>query len=426
MINSNYLGGDDKMRKTIVLTLSLVLMAGASQAQAGKPKPVVSDIFPVQATAAPMTSSAPSTTTPIVSSGRTITGRPADLDPRISWLDDLGMPQSGGPEPLVKVREINIAKFGSITSLAEIGGYLAMMESQWILNLMASDGTVKWSKMLPGPGRWGVLADDAHIYAVPIVAAKRENSEIHVYNLQGIEVGTLTWPLLTIDDSVADMKIHEGVIIGDLSDGRRIHARIDPKSTVDPDDILTVGDVGVNSEINADEYKKNYKAGYAVLGARLEDESYDPEKARKLNDKHRNRAGKLRGHRIQIGGLPMFDPNAEYKMGDYWKPRVTGGEILSIGVDGSLWTRFGITNPNHLSRQEMDDLGAQKSKSMDAYRKMGKAGVVLFYPDGRLRSWYLYSGDEVGGYPAGDAIYIERGYMTGNERLVRLEPMKAK
>jgi len=414
------------MRKTIVMAFTLVLMAGATHAQAGKPKPVVPDIFPIQATATPMTSSAPSTTTPIVSSGRTITGRPADLDPRIPWLDDLGMPQSGGPEPLVKTGEIKLSGKTTLTSLVEVDGHLLLMEDEWILSLRDKMGGVKWSKMLPGPGRWGAVADDMRVYAVPLAVAKSENSVIHAYDYSGNEIGQYSWTLVPRYDLVKDIRLEKDTIVGDLNHGTRIHARIDPKSTIDPDDIVTVGDVGVNSEINADEYKKNYKAGYAVLGARLEDESYDPEKARKLNEKHRKRAGKLSGHRIQIGGLPMFDPNAEYKMGDSWKPRVSGGEILNIGADGSIWTRFGITNPHRLSREDMDDLEARKTKSMDAYHKMGKAGLVLFYPDGRLRGWYLMADDEVGGYPAGDAIYIEKGYMTGNERLVRLEPMKTK
>jgi len=58
---------------------------------------------------------------------RTMTGRPADLDPRIPWLDDLGMPQSGGPEPLVKAGGVRLPMIGGLQALAELGNCLAVV-----------------------------------------------------------------------------------------------------------------------------------------------------------------------------------------------------------------------------------------------------------------------------------------------------------
>jgi len=433
MIHSKELGGDGQMGKTIAIAFSLALAAGASLAQASKPKAATRADSSVQATTTPVTTSAPSTATQNLSSSRTTTRRPADLDPRIPWLDDLGMPQSGGPEPLVLVKEVRTPPKRHLVSLTGVGDALFMIVAHGIktVNLIRTnlDGDVIWTVTLTGMVEWRVLVEGDMAIAVPIRVDPSVNREVAVvvYDKSGNRVREVPWAVPRNGwDGVVQVAIQGGVVVGELNKGERIQARMDPKSSIDPDDIVTVGDVGINTEVNADEYKKQFRSGYAVMGARLEDESYDPERARKMNEKRRKWAGKLRGHRIQIGGLPMFNPDAEYKMGDSWKPRVTGGEILSIGFDGSIWTRFGITNPHRLSRREMDNLEAQKSKSMDAYYKMGKAGIVLFYPDGRLRGWYLFSDDEVGGYPVGDAIYIERGYMTENERLVRLEPMKAK
>jgi len=410
------------MKKIIAFVFTLSLTADMSMAQASKPKATTSVQSRVQVTATPMTASTQSSATTTVSSGRTTTGRPADLDPRIPWLDDLGMPQSGGPEPLVKTGEFVMPAKGAVLDLFEYKGDLVMQINgiDRVVLRSASDGKLKWSHVLKEGVGWGIVTDGEMIYCVPasIPEETKVRESILAYDGDGKLIRRIEWPIPSVYEDVGNITFAKGLIIAETSRGRRIHARIDPKSTTDPDDIVTVGDVGVNSEINADEYKKNYKAGYAVLGARLEDESYDPEKARKLNDKHRNRAGKLRGHRIQIGGLPMFDPNAEYGIGDWWKPAIRGGSILAIGEDGSIWEEFAIWNPYRKSFQEMNEATEKDSPNK---RTISKSGIALFSPDGKLRGYMLKLEGDSYIYPVGGAAYVKHG-----DKLVRIEPMHAK
>jgi len=397
---------------------AMLILSGISLAQASRPK--VADTPPVQETATPLTVSTPATAAPAISSARTVTGRPADLDPRILWLDELQMPQSGGPEPLVKVRELRVPIGGSIQDVVECDKDLVLFVSGRKLIVFRTDvdGNIKWTYELKGGIIWTVLGDGRKIYVVPLCAPEEVGplEDILVLEQTGEIAGRIKWPLLSKKKVLRWIVLDKGLIVGEYADGRRIHARIDPKSTVDPDDILTVGDVGVGGEDTREIRKKNYRAGYAVLGAEPVDWDYDRASAAKLNKKRRERADKWRGHKLWINRLPGYDPSAADKQiarGDWWKPETFLGRTLALEPDGSVWMDFGIHNPFHLSQGEMDELDEKRETG-----RMARSGIALFAPDGHLRGYMI---TPCLPHHVEGAAYLECGQV-----LARVEPMKAK
>jgi len=399
------------MKMITIISIALLMASAGALAQASRSKVCT----PVQVSASPTLVSMTTTPTPTIESSHTGTGRPADLDPRIPWLDDLGMPQSGGPEPLVKTKEIHLPSIGSVDSLAEIDGLIVFTDGAdlYCINM---DGNILWNKSMPGPGRWMVLASNHEVYAFPSAIGDIQNSQVNIFSIEGKLKTKIDWPIDAGTEWVTTAAVSQGVLVAEMSSQRRIHARIDVKSTVDPNEIMTVEDVGVGDEDTAESRKNNYKAGYMRVGVNVVDWDYDRKGADRLNEKRRKRAGELRGHKLHISGLPGYAPSAADKdvsRGEWWMPETNLGRILTIELDGSIWTTFSIHNPFHLSREKMDESDARRDVG-----KMGKPGVALFASDGHLRGYMI---SDCIARPAGGTVYLLCG-----EVLVRVEPMKAK
>jgi hypothetical protein len=280
-------------------------------------------------------------------------------------------------------------------------------------------GSIRWTVTLAGLVEWSVLVDRELVIAVPVRVDPSSGwrGGIEVFSLDGGFLREVPWAVpLTGWDGVQELATSGGVVVGDLNTGQRISARIDPKSTADPDDIVTVGDLAASGEGPREERKRDYRAGVAVLGARPVDMGQNTDESRKLNFRRQKRLGALRGHKLLIRGLPGYDRSAadkEISRGDWWKPETALGRVVSIEPDGSMWVTFSIHNPYHLSQTEMNVLDDRR----DA-RRMGKAGVALFAPDGHLRG-YMLSDCLV--RPVTGAAYLECGGV-----LMRVEPVPAR
>jgi len=390
----------------ILLAVIIMMVTGLSQVQAGKQKTTESGAIKP---------SISSTTNIALATSVALNGRPSNLDPRIPWLEDLGMAQSGGSEPLVKVNEITLPSVGSVDTLAEIDGRIVFTDGA-DLYCCDMNGNVLWGKSMPGPGRWMVLVSSREIYAFPSAIGDKKNAQVNIFSVKGELMRKIDWPIDPGNEWVTCAAFSRGVLVADMSSQHRIHARIDPNSTVVPDDIMTVGDVSINGEGNDEVHKKNYKAGYAVIGARIEDWDYDREGANLLNVRRQIRLGKLRGHKLKISSLPGYAPSAadkEVSRGDWWKPETYVGRVLAIEPDGSIWTTFGIHNPYHFAREKMNVLDDKKQT-----QRLGKTGIALFAPDGHLRGYMV---SDCPKRPAGGVMYLICGNL-----LVRVEPMKGK
>jgi len=319
--------------------------------------------------------------------------------------------------------EVKIPAKRHLVSLASINNGLLMVVAKGLktVNLIRTDirGNVRWTVTLAGMVEWRVLSDGELAIVVPVRVdpSVSDGGAVQLFDMDGKKVRDVPWPIpRTGWDGVQELTVENGIVVADLNTGRRIHARIDPKSKTDPDDVVTVGDVSASGEGAEEVRKANYRAGLAVIGARLENWDHDREGAGKLNEKRQRRLGKLRGHKLHISGLPGYDPSAadkEVSRGDWWKPETHIGRMLSVEPDGSIWTTFGIHNPYHLSREEMNNLDDQRQ-----IQRMGKSGIALFAPDGHMRGYMV---SDCLARPASGAMYLLCG-----DVLVRVEPLKGK
>jgi hypothetical protein len=284
------------------------------------------------------------------------------------------------------------------------------MENEWILRCLNVNGTTKWSKMLPGPGRWQVLVSGSHILAVPMAVTKAENSRIHMYSIAGDEEGTFLWDLKPKLEYLAEIASEGGVVVGNTTRGRRTYARIGPKSTVEPDSIVTEGDVNFGGDYSDAEVRGKDRQGYAVLGAMpFPDNTKDREAKMSLR---RRRSKRWQGHTLKIRDLPYYRHEENPGLGDWDKPGLKGWNVLRLAEDGSVWVEVGISNPFGYPKSVLLDKDSSVTKGIPM--------IALFGPGGVLRGYVLIRP------PMGNPIVPVRGalYIRTGDRLVRWEPVR--
>ena len=372
----------------IFFAVLILLLGDMGQAQASKQKSSVT------VAANPVISSTIiSASSSVALSGRTVTGRPANLDPRIPWLEDLGMAQSGGPEPLVKMEEIVLPEKGSLHSVITVEKDIVVGIGTKIVRI-TSAGHVVWSRSLtdPNPGQWILVGDKQSIYAVP-VNAHYEGARIYIFNYDGVIVGATPWPLAPNGrDWVASVIEKKGFIVADVGRGRRIYAHIDPKSSNNPDDIVTVGDlffVGRGGEQN-----REYLRGNLLIDMKQRNMKY-------LHDQYKAKIGIYRwvGRRIVLSQLPFFgSPESP----GHSRPNAAIDPIAIeyLGDDDSCIVVHRLINVRGRTRGEYNSTekyGAENSWMISEHRF-----------DGSLRS-YLILPNNSSHFLSDDAVYIPDG-----------------
>ena len=381
-----------------------VLAVGLGRAQASKlkaPEPSMSQA------AASATQSVQAGLAPT----RTATGRPADLDPRIPWLEDLGIPQSGGPEPLVKVASCAQPLPGAVVDLFDLDGDLVMQVNgvDRVVLKASCEGKVLWSHLLREGVGWRVVTDGRRIYCVPLTIPEDTNvrEPILAYDGDGKLAGRIEWPIPRGEGAGA-IVLKDGCIIGEAMSGRRIHVRTDPTSTVDPEVIVTVRDVMAGGEgVSKEEHHRLWREGKVALGIRKKEVPGDPVKARGISNRRLRAAKPWVGRILRVRDLPGFD-SKDRSAGDWWKPGFAIGSVVRLEKDGNVWIMASLLNPHHLSASEM----LRKDRPVEKDRNV----LACFDVQGKLRGYVIEPRENMGFFSVDEALYLWLG-----DRLERWE-----
>jgi hypothetical protein len=347
------------------------------------------------------------TTVTGLSPTRSMTGRPADLDPRIPWLEDLGMAQSGGPEPLVQTLSLPLPRKGWLSSFVAIGDrFVFMIEGKGNhLVVVDREGKVQWSRTLTDNVRWKLLANSNYIYTVPVEIDSTAKTQINIsvigYESTGVLIGQWAWPLgKGFPEAVQACRLERGVIVGQIVKGGRIHVRVDSNSKVDPDDIATVKDVGINYGKTKEErkrWKDLRKEGKLLLGVNERHSGIGSG----VNAKREGRASKWKDMTLNMKGLPEFDKESGVVASESRYLSAWQGDVKWIGEDGSILMRMEIFNPHRLPRRIITDWESTAEKS--------RAMFAFFNRAGQLRYYIISSGEIENIFPVEDALCFCEG-----------------
>jgi len=399
------------MRKTIVMTLTLVLMAGASRAQAGKPK--VQAQAPTDTPATSISTSVPATTTPTITGGRTTTGRPADLEPRIPWLDDIGVAQSGGPEPLVPIkRAVLPVPFSSPDPFIVLPSSNIAAYGVRDIGVLDMDGHVLWQKKLAEFTQKDAVAIDFLVagepgtfYAHTYGRNRQEPDDIVGFSESGDIIGRWKW-LEAIPYGPIEVSYASGWIIGDLSNSRRLLVKIRPDAKSSVDDVVTAYDIepltsGFKMRDAAEKYRNDKEIG---------------SKVRSEEQKRRRRVAALVDRKHDPKGLPFRE----------WTYRRSGAAPTRLSLYNSSlrhWDsktqcaviELSIRNPQGESKEKLSWRG-----KLEGYGPAERERPILVWFDrqGRLLRYLIPRRGQKA------QVIDDRAVLVGEHELEIWEPLK--
>lgn len=306
--------------------------------------------------------------------------RPKDLDPRIEWLSDLGLPRSSGPEPMGIVQRYTLPTRRFLLNLtAAQNGVAAVLgvvgEAGSCVALFGDGGTLRWERPLPEWSLWSVAADDRRICVVPTRSYRGlENAQYTAYafDYAGIVLNTWPWPFAGPADTTHELVLREGVLVGefefDQHGGHRVGIKVDPSSHADPqtiaDGVVTKNDLQLDVVMQAaDDPQRNRKSpkwsdGVVGLMASLVFAGGTAPARVALRAQRAARVRGWNGRRLKVAELPWYrrgvtgrDPGASLAPGD----------PLSLSTDGTIAMNFLLRNPFGLSAGEFWDKHTDRS-----------------------------------------------------------------
>jgi len=362
-------GGDARMKRLMV-AVAIMMVAGVGQAQASKPKAVG------QKTTSSVGASGNTTATKIggavteVEIGRTSSGRPSDLDPRIPWMDDLQMPQSGGPDPLViKNKFIENAPGGYISengfAVLETGNIVRAGSGK--VRVFSPEGKLLWWRSLTqSDGSYLVInravAGEGGIFYL-ITGGDLEygkTEDILGLDDHGNSVGKWKWPV-QLRGQIYEISYSKGRIFANFRLGPRISVEVDNQVGTTEADIPTSADFSFD--------KKDSKSDTYILNVLSLEDDYDPTEVVRRKDelkRRKIRAAKLRVQAVSMKDVPFFMP--VQKRPKYDPTHLQDlTRVVSLKRDGGLILQGEIRNPKGLSGREMSDYGAERERRILAW-----------------------------------------------------------
>ncbi len=418
-----------------ILAVGLVVAgsawSAASRTSTGsvKPAPKLSlKTVPLSRSSTGRSAPRPDPWTASIGPSRTGTGRPADLDPRIAWLDDLGLPQSGGPEPLVPLTRYPIPRGADVESLVSLGdsiAYLGQVERNrdagelpvLVLTCRRLIDGVSWSRTLPTGLGYLLVAENKNLYVVPggtsPMFPAHARPEIIGFDQNGREIGRWSWQqILDAQTRFPNglgrirLAIHDGTIAGEISGGYqgKLVARVKPSSTANPDDFLTLDD------LIAEYSDDNVKQGLVKL--KVQDPDFNHPDGAEIHARRVHRTKALAGRHLRVDNLPWFRPDlpdVDHPAHSYLN---LNAELVQIGPNGEIVLDVSIMNPHNLSWAILDD------KAIKAER--GRGAYAFYDKHDKLRCWVILP-PEVGGIPVGDELYVRSPNGDYIERWVHIK-----
>jgi len=396
-----------------------ILIGSIGQAQASKPKAEAKVVV-----SAPMASATPMATE---AGARSTTGRPSNLDPRIPWLEDIGYPQSGGPEPMMPSGTIVIPiPGGFLESFVPLDGNIAMVFSgnigisgQWAVKVVLTDrdGKVIWIKDLPSEGKWKIVSGGGHLIALPYYESEMDKPAPQyciVFDMKGNEIKRIAWSF-EHGEQRTRFQYSDGIIVTEDSDGTtRKGIRAFP-GKAEVDDVLVPNDFMIkglfeNRKAPRGENEDLWNRGFARLTV---DRPVYAENS-DLRNRRKKRGFIWDGVVIEVGNLPMWSP----RQGPvhFWDTFMAVGSGLAFGENKNLWVDFRINNPLHLPSERM------YRTQPDQYRGL----LAQYSREGRLLSYLILpssggTAEFIKTYFGGDCVYV---YVITSNIVQRWEPIK--
>ena len=343
--------------------------------------------------------------------------RPPDLDPRIPWMEDIGLAQVGGPELLVSVEEFDhpAPMTSSFWSLATFRDDLAIAYRDRLV-LCTRSGEVIWTRTIEGNcvWHWEVVCDDNRICLLPgrICALGGKSPPVRVFNAGGEMTGEWWWAPWTQHEGVQVARLQDGVLIVDVGHrGRRETLRIGPGADVDPDVLVTSRDLDVDFGSRGHQWGKRsrefWKEGRHHIGFMA---ARDPGSFGKAHGKQQSRSRPWMNRTLRVKELPFFVPERRQAVKD---ARLVPGRVLHVQSGGGLVVQFVMINPHFLHPHILYDTDPSSEwAQVDRERLL----VAWFKKEGDLRSYMVYPRILVG------LTFFENGaYVVTDSTITRWE-----
>jgi len=298
-------------------------------------------------------------------------------------------------------------------------------------------------RTLSSSWNWSVFLSEAlpRVYVAPTSPARlreppNESGEIVAYSRDGVIVERWPWPFMEISGFARYMlrygapRIEGGWAIGRAPTGERHAVRLEPSAPEPLADEATQDDLQIGgAEVSREEHARAYREGWLILGARrgpvvdADIRARNPQVEEEAQAREARNAERLKrakpwiGKRLEIRGLPFFDPHLEDRKTNEESIRPAIRSVmmpspLRLNADGSLWCMLDAFNPWNY---DMADLYHRAGAS---WSSQIWPVFALFGPTGRLRGYVLPSEQSFIAYPVDSAIYLREG-----DRLVRWAPV---